>query len=345
MQNRRLLINAAPQAPQGMSVTVLVVDDDTLDPIPGCGVFVDGISTQISATTAGGAKVYGFSEDNVDKAYTLYIADLKGETHLPTEQVVFFSGVENETWMIRLMPASDGVNCYLLNKNTLAPIPNVEVAVMMAFTEGGIAYQTTNWEGLAAFGRMALETGAYWFETIDPYIGWLRSNPFMISTVGPAKALRYILAEPPDPEPEPEPPPPPDPDPIPTPGLEKYMTVGKSGIYYGYSDGTEGGTYGNITPNPITISGRSAQIRALYMTNQSSLNIYMRWDHMGPSPTRATFNIGSFAIDVALVDWFDDFHMYENTSDREKLSLIHQALVANVDNTIKCEITFVTFVE
>lgn len=38
---------------------------------------------------------------------------------------------------------------------------------------------------------------------------------------------------------------------------------GPEGGFYGYSDGTEGGTYGAITPNPRTISGKTGTVKVL----------------------------------------------------------------------------------
>lgn len=48
--------------------------------------------------------------------------------------------------------------------------------------------------------------------------------------------------------------------------------MGVNGGYYGFSDGSisgTGGMYGKIEPNPITISGKTGQIKCLYMAGRN----------------------------------------------------------------------------
>lgn len=55
------------------------------------------------------------------------------------------------------------------------------------------------------------------------------------------------------------------------------LTVGVNGSYYGFSDGSisgTGGIYGKIEPNPITISGKTGQIKCLYMAGR---NVVVMW--------------------------------------------------------------------
>lgn len=59
------------------------------------------------------------------------------------------------------------------------------------------------------------------------------------------------------------------------------LTVGNNGGFYGYSDGTEGGTYGAITPNPRTISGKTGTVKVLYMTGRTYITMYIMWDGPG----------------------------------------------------------------
>lgn len=45
------------------------------------------------------------------------------------------------------------------------------------------------------------------------------------------------------------------------------LTIGVGGNeMYGYSDGIRGGTYGAITPNPLTISGYQGTVKSLYIS-------------------------------------------------------------------------------
>lgn len=72
------------------------------------------------------------------------------------------------------------------------------------------------------------------------------------------------------------------------------LTVGNVGGFYGYSDGTEGGTYGAITPNPRTISGKTGTVKVLYMTGRTYITMYIMWD----GPGFPTDLIVSFATTV-----------------------------------------------
>lgn len=42
-----------------------------------------------------------------------------------------------------------------------------------------------------------------------------------------------------------------------------------------------GGTYGAITPNPRTISGKTGTVKVLYMTGRTYITMYIMWDGPG----------------------------------------------------------------
>lgn len=71
------------------------------------------------------------------------------------------------------------------------------------------------------------------------------------------------------------------------------------------------GTYGAITPNPRTISGKTATVKVLYMTGRTYITMYIMWDGSGfPTDLIVSFatTAGEPLPDVTLsyVDFFDD---------------------------------------
>lgn len=122
------------------------------------------------------------------------------------------------------------------------------------------------------------------------------------------------------------------------------LTVGNSGGFYGYSDGTEGGTYGAITPNPRTISGKTGTVKVLYMTGRTYITMYIMWDGPGfPTDLIVSFatTAGEPLPDVTLsyVDFFDDMAIYEFGGDPDLTEQLYEFFRANVGNTVPCEIS------
>lgn len=122
------------------------------------------------------------------------------------------------------------------------------------------------------------------------------------------------------------------------------LTVGNVGGFYGYSDGTEGGTYGAITPNPRTISGKTGTVKVLYMTGRTYITMYIMWDGPGfPTDLIVSFatTAGEPLPDVILsyVDFFDDMAVYEFGGDPDLTEQLYEFFRANVGNTVPCEIS------
>lgn len=122
------------------------------------------------------------------------------------------------------------------------------------------------------------------------------------------------------------------------------LTVGNVGGFYGYSDGTEGGTFGAITPNPRTISGKTATVKVLYMTGRTYITMYIMWDGSGfPTDLIVSFATtgGEPLPDVTLsyVDFFDDMAVYEFGGDPDLTEQLYEFFRANVGNTVPCEIS------
>lgn len=81
-----------------------------------------------------------------------------------------------------------------------------------------------------------------------------------------------------------------------------------------------GGTYGAITPNPRTISGKTGTVKVLYMTGRTYITMYIMWDGPGfPTDLIVSFatTAGEPLPDVTLsyVDFFDDMAVYEFGGD------------------------------
>jgi hypothetical protein len=122
------------------------------------------------------------------------------------------------------------------------------------------------------------------------------------------------------------------------------LTVGNVGGFYGYSDGTEGGTYGAITPNPRTISGKTGTVKVLYMTGRTYITMYIMWD--GPGfPTDLIVSLSTAAgeplpdVTLSYVDFFDDMAVYEFGGDPDLTEQLYEFFRANVGNTVPCEIS------
>lgn len=59
-----------------------------------------------------------------------------------------------------------------------------------------------------------------------------------------------------------------------------------------------GGTYGAITPNPRTISGKTGTVKVLYMTGRTYITMYIMWDGSG-FPTDLIVSFATTAEDSA----------------------------------------------
>lgn len=121
------------------------------------------------------------------------------------------------------------------------------------------------------------------------------------------------------------------------------LFVGNSGGYYGYSDGSVLGTgteaYGKLLPNPITISGKTGEVKCLYITGKTYITMYILWDGSGfPTDLRVVF--GSYGdIIMPYVDFFDDMAIYEFGGDPDLTEQLYEFFRANVGNTVPCEIS------
>lgn len=121
------------------------------------------------------------------------------------------------------------------------------------------------------------------------------------------------------------------------------LFVGNSGGYYGYSDSSVSGTgteaYGKLLLNPITISGKTGQIKCLYMTGRTMITMYIMWDGSG-FPTNLRVVFGSYGdIIMPYVDFFDDMAVYEFGSDPDVTEQLFEVFQNNVGNTIPCTIS------
>lgn len=120
------------------------------------------------------------------------------------------------------------------------------------------------------------------------------------------------------------------------------LTVGVNGGYYGYSDGSiqgTGGTYGKIEPNPITISGKTGQIKCLYMAGRNVVVMWIKWNGSGfPTNLRVEISHDNDII-MSYVDFQDDIAIYEYSDDPDVIDLFYNELKLNVGYTIKCIIS------
>lgn len=126
------------------------------------------------------------------------------------------------------------------------------------------------------------------------------------------------------------------------------LTAGNVGGFYGYSDGTEGGTYGAITPNPRTISGYQGTVKSLYISGVAGLYLrmstYIMWEGNN-FPTSLMVSLATPAgeplTDVELynIDFFDNMAVYSFDSDQKLTYQLYEFFRANVGNTVPCEIS------
>lgn len=121
------------------------------------------------------------------------------------------------------------------------------------------------------------------------------------------------------------------------------LFVGNGGNYYGYSDGSvlSAGTeaYGKLLPNPLTISGKTGEVKCLYITGKTYITMYILWDGSGfPTDLRVVF--GSYGdIIMSYVDFFDDMAIYEFGGDPDVTAQIARFFQNNVGNIIPCTIS------
>lgn len=113
----------------------------------------------------------------------------------------------------------------------------------------------------------------------------------------------------------------------------------------------EGGTYGAITPNPRTISGKTGTVKVLYMNVRKYIIMYIMWDEPyfpwdGPSfPTELIVSLATTAgeplpdVTLSYVDFFDNMAAYELNSDPDLTEQLYEFFRANVGNTVPCEIS------
>lgn len=120
------------------------------------------------------------------------------------------------------------------------------------------------------------------------------------------------------------------------------LTVGVNGGYYGFSDGSisgTGGMYGNIEPNPITVSGKTGQIKCLYMAGRNVVVMQIKWNGSGfPTNMRVEISHDNDII-IPYVDFQDDIAIYEYGDDPDVIDLFYNELKLNVGYTIKCIIS------
>lgn len=120
------------------------------------------------------------------------------------------------------------------------------------------------------------------------------------------------------------------------------LTVGVNGGYYGFSDGSvsgTGGMYGKIEPNPITISGKTGQIKCLYMAGRNVVVMQIKWNGSGfPNNLRVEISHDNDII-MSYVDFQDDIAIYEYMDDPDVIDLFYNELKLNVGYTIKCIIS------
>lgn len=105
-----------------------------------------------------------------------------------------------------------------------------------------------------------------------------------------------------------------------------------------------GGTYGAITPNPRTISGKTGTVKVLYMTGRTYITMYIMWD--GPGfPNDLIVSLSTTAgeplpdVTLSYVDFFDDMAIYEFGGDPDLTEQLYEFFRPNVGNTVPCEIS------
>lgn len=132
------------------------------------------------------------------------------------------------------------------------------------------------------------------------------------------------------------------------PAAALTIGVGANDSFYGYSDGIRGGTYGAITPNPLTISGYQGTVKSLYITGIVGLYLGMRtyivWEGNN-FPTSLMVSLATPAgeplqdVELDKIDFFDNMAVYSFDSDQNLTNQLYEFFRANVGNTVPCEIS------
>lgn len=110
----------------------------------------------------------------------------------------------------------------------------------------------------------------------------------------------------------------------------------------------QGGTYGAITPNPLTISGYQGTVKSLHITGivglYVSMSTYIMWEGNN-FPTSLMVSLATPAgeplpdVTLSYVDFFDDMAVYSFDSDQNLTKQLYEFFRANVGNTVPCEIS------
>lgn len=132
------------------------------------------------------------------------------------------------------------------------------------------------------------------------------------------------------------------------PATALTIGVGTNDMCYGYSAGIRGGTYGAITPNPLTISGYQGTVKSLYITGIAGLYIsmstYIVWEGNN-FPTSLMVSLATPAgeplpdVTLSYVDFFDDMAVYKFGGGPDLTKQLYEFFRANVGNTVPCEIS------
>lgn len=132
------------------------------------------------------------------------------------------------------------------------------------------------------------------------------------------------------------------------PATALTIGVGANDMYYGYSDGTRGGTYGAITPNPLTISGYQGTVKSLHITGivglYLSMSTYIVWKGNN-FPTSLMVSLATPAgeplpdVELYKIDFFDNMAVYSFDSDKNLTKQLYEFFRTNVGNTVPCEIS------
>lgn len=132
------------------------------------------------------------------------------------------------------------------------------------------------------------------------------------------------------------------------PATALTIGVGINELSYGYSDGTMGGTFGAITPNPLTISGHQGTVKTLFITGVAGLYLRMCMFIMWKGNNYPTNLIVSFATTAGkpvpdVTQSYDAFSdgmaCYSFDGDQGLTKQLYAFFKANVGNTVPCEIS------
>lgn len=110
----------------------------------------------------------------------------------------------------------------------------------------------------------------------------------------------------------------------------------------------QGGTYGAITPNPLTISGYQGTVKSLYITGigglYSCMCTHIVWEGNN-FPTSLMVSLATPAgeplpdVELYNSDFFDNMAVYLFDSDQKLTKQLYEFFRANVGNTVPCEIS------